>query len=215
MSMRIYILTMLLLLALPAAGLRAATGTTYEVDPDSSFVGSGHEVSGSSYSVSGSVGGMTVGTSGSTYILEAGAAMGGACGDGFVDPSEDCDGSDLDGGSCSSEGFDSGSLSCGSSCSYDTSSCENDGGGGGGGGGGGRSGGVPGGPPAGESEESSDGSGSAGSSDLNGDSEIDDYDLSLLVRAFGTGDIAADLNGDGTVDDYDFSIFVSRWNESN
>jgi len=54
-----------------------------------------------------------------------GTAVCASCGDSTVDVGEDCDGGNLDGGTCSSEGFDGGSLSC-SSCSYDTSSCCND-----------------------------------------------------------------------------------------
>lgn len=209
MSMRNYIVTLLLLLALPVAGLRAATGTTYSVDPDSGFSDSGHNVSGSTYTVSGSMDGTGGLGTGSTYNLEAGAVLDGACGDGFVDPGESCDGSDLNGGTCSSQGFDSGSLSCSSVCAYVTSSCESDSGGGSSGGGSsGSSAGVPGGPAATTTTTSS------GSGDVNSDTVVDDYDLSLLVRAFGTGDVAADLNVDGIVDDYDFSIFVSRWNET-
>lgn len=49
--------------------------------------------------------------------------------------------------------------------------------------------------------------------DVNGDFEIDDYDLSLLVNAWGEDEIFADFNEDDIVDDYDFSLFVSRWSE--
>jgi hypothetical protein len=44
------------------------------------------------------------------------------CGDTFVDPSEDCDGADLDGNACTDLGFYGGTLAC-SSCSFDNSSC--------------------------------------------------------------------------------------------
>src|SRR3989344_6781100 len=68
----------------------------------------------------------------------------GLCGDGVVDSSEECDGANLNGASCSSRGFTSGTLSCSSSCEFNTSSCTTvapsvtptpSGGGGGGGGG--------------------------------------------------------------------------------
>ncbi len=68
------------------------------------------------------------------------------CGDGNVDPGEQCEGSNLAGKNCGSFGYNSGSLSCTSSCTIDTSGCyntdNNNGGGssGGGGGGGGSSG---------------------------------------------------------------------------
>lgn len=71
----------------------------------------------------------------------------GLCGDGVVDTSEQCDGSNLGGASCTSRGFTGGTLSCDPSCEFDTSACtsapppppsapssNNSGGGGGGGG---------------------------------------------------------------------------------
>jgi len=48
---------------------------------------------------------------------------GSTCGNGVVDPDEDCDGLDLAGGTCEALGFDGGTLSCSGACSYDTSSC--------------------------------------------------------------------------------------------
>jgi len=57
------------------------------------------------------------------------------CGDSFVDTTEDCDNAELDGQSCTTQGFTSGPLSCDISCSFDTSSCTTSSGGGGGGGG--------------------------------------------------------------------------------
>lgn len=45
------------------------------------------------------------------------------CGDGTLDPDEDCDGADLGGASCASEGLGSGVLTCGATCQYDTSDC--------------------------------------------------------------------------------------------
>jgi hypothetical protein len=47
----------------------------------------------------------------------------GACGDGVIDAGEACDGSDLDGASCTSLGFAVGTLACTSACLYDTSDC--------------------------------------------------------------------------------------------
>jgi hypothetical protein len=56
------------------------------------------------------------------------------CGNNEIDVGEQCDGSDLGGSTCSSLGFSSGSLSCSSVCTFNTSSCTSSGGGGGGGG---------------------------------------------------------------------------------
>jgi len=45
------------------------------------------------------------------------------CGNDVVETGEDCDGSDLNGGTCVSEGYVSGTLSCSGSCGYVTSVC--------------------------------------------------------------------------------------------
>ncbi len=46
-----------------------------------------------------------------------------ACGDGVVGGLEDCDGLDLNGDTCQSLGFDSGTLHCGPDCVFDMSAC--------------------------------------------------------------------------------------------
>jgi hypothetical protein len=45
------------------------------------------------------------------------------CGDGTVDANEDCDLTNLNGGTCVTAGFGSGTLACGPGCRYDTSGC--------------------------------------------------------------------------------------------
>jgi len=45
------------------------------------------------------------------------------CGDGFVDPAEACDGSELAGATCGDFGFYQGALSCRADCTLDTSGC--------------------------------------------------------------------------------------------
>lgn len=45
------------------------------------------------------------------------------CGNGIVETGEACDGGDLAGASCTSLGFDFGSLSCSGSCTFDTGNC--------------------------------------------------------------------------------------------
>jgi hypothetical protein len=47
----------------------------------------------------------------------------GDCGDGNIDPGEDCDVGDLGGATCASEGFFNGTLLCGAGCQYDTTQC--------------------------------------------------------------------------------------------
>lgn len=48
---------------------------------------------------------------------------GSVCGNGVIDPGEECDGSDFGGATCDSEGYDGGSLSCTDDCEIDTSLC--------------------------------------------------------------------------------------------
>jgi hypothetical protein len=45
------------------------------------------------------------------------------CGNNKADPGEDCDGSDLNGQSCKTLGYDSGTLKCNASCFFDESGC--------------------------------------------------------------------------------------------
>jgi len=45
------------------------------------------------------------------------------CGNGTLDPGEDCDGVNLGGASCAGLGLGSGTLACTSDCNFDTSSC--------------------------------------------------------------------------------------------
>lgn len=45
------------------------------------------------------------------------------CGNGVIDPGEQCDGSDLGGATCESLGFAGGTLACSGACTYDTSGC--------------------------------------------------------------------------------------------
>jgi hypothetical protein len=45
------------------------------------------------------------------------------CGNGVALPSDECDGSDLNGQTCSSQGFFVGSLGCTAGCEFDTSNC--------------------------------------------------------------------------------------------
>lgn len=139
-SNSILILT-IALLGLPSFVL-AVTSTNYQLEMENNFSGSHHQVSGAAYNIEGDVGPFGGALSGTSYSVESGAGASWYCGDGFVDPDEDCDkgnyGTNLNGGTCSSEGFSSGTLACSSTCSYNTSSCTNSSGGGGGGGSSGR-----------------------------------------------------------------------------
>lgn len=208
----IYALALLIAVAMPAGVVRAAASLNYDIDPADDFFSSGTTVESASYSATGSLdpnGAADLSLSAS-YALESGGASAFGCGDGFIDPGEDCDSGDLDGGTCETEGFDSGDLACTGACAYDTSACEEDDGGGGGGGGGGSGGSTA---PVTATPSTTTTTSASSTGDINGDTVTDDYDLSLLVHSWGTSSASSDLNGDGIVDDYDFSIFVTRWNE--
>ena len=45
------------------------------------------------------------------------------CGNGVIDPAEDCDGGDLDGKTCASLGYTQGTLGCDAQCKLDSSGC--------------------------------------------------------------------------------------------
>ena len=49
----------------------------------------------------------------------------GECGDGVMDPGEDCDTDDLGGASCGSLGYGTGTLACDSNCGFVVSGCDN------------------------------------------------------------------------------------------
>ncbi len=55
------------------------------------------------------------------YDLEPGIAQ--LCGNGLLDPNEDCDFGDLDGATCADFGALAGALACGAGCTFDTSGC--------------------------------------------------------------------------------------------
>ena len=45
------------------------------------------------------------------------------CGDGYIDGTEECDGSALDSETCVTQGYDTGDLACSASCEFDISDC--------------------------------------------------------------------------------------------
>ena len=65
----------------------------------------------------------TGGTTGNGGTTGTGGSVSLTCGDGKVDPGEDCDQSQLNGSTCMSLGFDSGTLACSSNCRFSTSGC--------------------------------------------------------------------------------------------
>lgn len=48
--------------------------------------------------------------------------------------------------------------------------------------------------------------------DLNGDSKVDIFDLSILLSKWNSSDTTSDINKDGTVNVFDLSILLGNWN---
>jgi len=86
---------------------------TVQYTPDAGFSG----VDTFDYTVSDGNGGTDIGTVTVTVYN---------CGNGVVEGSEQCDDSDLDGQTCITQGFTSGTLSCTASCTFDTSACNSE-----------------------------------------------------------------------------------------
>lgn len=87
--------------------------------------------------------GGSLSTTGGTTSTGTGGTVSINCGNGAIDPGEDCDGALLGGATCASATLNAlpqGFLSCGANCLFDTSLCSSRNGGGGAGGTGGTSG---------------------------------------------------------------------------
>jgi len=135
------------------------------------------------------------------------------CGNDEKETGEQCDGIDLGGASCVSQGFGGGTLSCKPSCEFNTSACTTGGGGGGGSGGGGGFVYVL--PVLSLTLEER--ARSMQIADFNGDGAINITDVSILLYYFGKDvgtNLASapyDLNKDGTVNITDVSILLYYW----
>ena len=73
-------------------------------------------------------------TSNGVYASVQEASTNSGCGNGVVEPGEQCDGIDLGEETCAGLGYSGGTLSCNTDCTFNTSNCTSGGGGGGGGG---------------------------------------------------------------------------------
>ena len=117
---------------------QAVSSTTYQIDEgilsNHSPISAGdYDLDSVSFKLDAAVDPYTGSTTSTSFKVEAGNSFEYYCGDGFRDPTETCDGTQLNSATCASQGFDMGTLACSSVCAYDTSGCSNAGGGGGGG----------------------------------------------------------------------------------
>jgi hypothetical protein len=109
-----------LLLLIPVAFAAIGSHGNYNSQTKFSFVGydsssgSGHTSRGSNQ-ITGS---FSIGT---TYSGRFGILK--YCGNSIIDSGETCDGTNLNGETCSSRGYKSGTLACKSDCSFDASGC--------------------------------------------------------------------------------------------
>lgn len=103
-----------LLVLVAASGCDDGTGT-------SSAGGAGGATSSTGTKMTTTSSTMTTTT---TTSAVSSTSSGPSCGDGTADPNEDCDGGDLNGETCVSQGFGAGNLACTASCTFDTSGCD-------------------------------------------------------------------------------------------
>jgi len=134
------LLTILALIVFPLS-VGAISSTSYQLDPSENTISIRHSLTSTTYQIDGSLEPLTGKVTSTNYAIESGGNFKTYCGDGYVDPDEDCDrgnyGINMNGKTCVSEGYASGTLTCTSACGFDTSACVVASGGGGGGGGGG------------------------------------------------------------------------------
>ncbi|MFH0987985.1 MAG: dockerin type I domain-containing protein [Parcubacteria group bacterium] len=112
------------LLASPLVCL-ALSSTSYQIDP-SGLETLHQNTTSSSYQLEGSLEPVIGSKSSSGYGIDFGSSFAGYCGDGYIDPSEDCEGASLNSQTCVTLGFLRGTLACSSTCAFVTTGCNND-----------------------------------------------------------------------------------------
>lgn len=100
----------------------AISSTSYQIDPSGTDTLHQNTTS-SSYQLEGSLEPVTGSKSSTSYGIEFGSSFAGYCGDGFIDPSEDCDGAALNSQTCVTLGHLSGTLTCSTACAFVTTAC--------------------------------------------------------------------------------------------
>ena len=84
--------------------------------------GSGTTTTASAASASGS-GGASMGSGGGSAGSGLGGGSGSLCGNGVLEPGEQCDGEDFGGATCASLGLEGGQLACNADCAIVASAC--------------------------------------------------------------------------------------------
>lgn len=105
----------------------AVTSTNFDLEVENGTVATHHNLSSTNFVLEGAVEPIVGKTTSTNFSLESGSAFGWYCGDGFIDPDEDCDtgdyGTDYGAGSCATFGFTAGDFACSPSCHFDPSGC--------------------------------------------------------------------------------------------
>ncbi len=115
----------------------ALDSANYEIIDGGTDASQQHNSTSANFRMEGSVEYMVGDMMSASWNQETGSPLpSNFCGDGEQYEGEDCDGIDLNGATCTSEGFASGVLACDANCVFDTSACVAFAPGGGGGGGG-------------------------------------------------------------------------------
>ncbi|TAL50092.1 hypothetical protein EPN81_03805 [Patescibacteria group bacterium] len=121
---RYLFLVSILFLVVPLVSF-AVTSTSFEIDVDPDSAAS-QKTTSDSFQLESTFEPMVGSTFSSSFSIEQGSAFPWMCGDGFVDPDEECEtggtGS-LNGQTCTSRGYYQGTLSCASNCTFNTSGC--------------------------------------------------------------------------------------------
>ena len=86
----------------------------------------GNNLDGETCATLGFGGGTLTCSADCSAIVDSGCIPLPSCGDGMLNGGEQCDGNQLGGASCVTQGFDLGELGCSASCTYDITDCMDD-----------------------------------------------------------------------------------------
>src|SRR3989338_8880514 len=111
------LLVALAVVAMPMS-VGAVSSTSYQIIPEAGFLSPSADgyantddmLNSTNYQLQGAIESYAGKPTSASYKNESGSSFQYYCGDGFIDPGETCDGSALNGATCSSQGFASGTL---------------------------------------------------------------------------------------------------------
>jgi hypothetical protein len=110
-------------IGVPGEGGASGEGGSAESPSGPGSGGSGGGGAASSSTASSTSSTSTTSTGTTSTADATSSASGGGCGDGQIDGAEACDGADLGGATCQTEGFDTGTIACDASCALDVTGC--------------------------------------------------------------------------------------------